>query len=59
MKLSKLALSSLLFVAFYLFIVTSYPKLFEETNQEKCCISFFIIGICAIVIYNLVDSIYK
>jgi divalent metal cation (Fe/Co/Zn/Cd) transporter len=59
MKLSKLAVSFLLFIVFYLLLLKTYPRLFEESDQEKCCMLFFIIGLCAIIAYNIVDSLYK
>ena len=59
MKLSKMTISFLLFIAFYLFVTKIYPRLFEESDQEKCCMLFFIVGLCAIISYNVVDSLYK
>ena len=59
MKLSKLTISCLMFIVLFLFLTKSYPNILQQDNQEKCFMSFFLIGIAAIIIYNLVDSFYK
>lgn len=59
MKLSKLTISCLIFILLFLFVSSSYPNLLQESNQEKCFISFFTVGLVVIVIYNVVDSVYR
>ena len=60
-KLSVLTISSLIYILGFLFVMSSNPSLFEIQNStpDKCFIMFFSTGIGAIVIYNIVLSLYS
>jgi hypothetical protein len=61
MELTVLNLSSIIYVLIMLFLLSSYPNLFvpnsdnQKKNREKCFISFFIAGILAIIVHQIVS----
>lgn len=57
MRISSLTLSSVILTLGFLFVISSNPKLIDrEFTPEECFISFFIMGISSILIYNLARS---
>lgn len=61
MRLSQLALSSLIYIFGFLFLMASNPKLFEisdNISSEKCFMMFFIAGVSAVFIFHMVSSLY-
>ena len=57
MKPSVLTVSSLIFALAFFFILSSNPNLFDNMDNDRCTINFFISGVIAVLIYHVVLSI--